>query len=271
MRFNQILIVDSIPQGDRNTARELYEDLLLRSQIFAPAPMISHRRVESNQQLLELIREQTREVTSTGNIPILHVECHGNNDGLTLSDGSFLSWMEIKEPLIELNIATRMNLLVVVSACDGSAITHTLSMVDRAPLYGLIGPIRPVLPNELMRSYLALYETLLRTRSARDAVEAMREATPDTFVFRSAKWLFQFVWDHYQATHETPDARRQRGEKMAANPPADYNGRPIAPEEFANLLLEKNREFFDQYRRKFFLCDIFEDHEDRFNVIYEAP
>jgi hypothetical protein len=164
-----------------------------------------------------------------------------------------------------------MNLLVVVSACDGSALTHTLGLVDPAPLHGLIGPTRAVTPEELMRAYLALYDTLIRTRSARQAVDAMRVATPDTFVYRAAQWLFQYVWDHYQATQETPEARLERGRRMAANPPDDYHGPPIQSEVFAQLLAEKNREFFDNYRRKFFLCDLFPEHETRFAVRYEAP
>lgn len=217
-----------------------------------------------------LLPELTAAASTKGNIPVLHIECHGNDDGLEFADGSFAIWADLKGPLTSLNIATGMNLLVVVSACDGSALTYTLGLVDRAPLHGLIGPTRAVAPEELMRAYLALYETLMRTRSARQAVDAMRLATPDTFVYRAAQWLFQHVWDHYQATQETPEARLERGRKMAANPPDNYVGPPVQPEVFAQLLAEKNREFFDKYRRKFFLCDLFPEHETRFAVRYEA-
>ncbi|MEF3082082.1 hypothetical protein V3391_07620 [Luteimonas sp. SMYT11W] len=271
MRFNQILIVDSIPAGERNTARELHQDVGLRAQVFAPAPELLYRRVEDREEFLTLLPELTAAATTTGDVPVLHIECHGSNDGLAFADGSFANWADLKGPLTSLNIATGMNLLVVVSACDGSALTYTLGLVDRAPLHGLIGPTRAVAPEELMRAYLAFYETLMRTRSARQAVDAMRLTTPDTFVYRAAQWLFQHVWDHYQATQETPDARLERGRRMAANPPDDYVGPPIQPEVFAHLLADKNREFFDNYRRKFFLCDLFPEHEARFTVRYEAP
>lgn len=271
MRFNQILIADSIPAGDRNTARELYEDIDLRAKLFAPAPNVLYRRLESRDELLALLLELTGAAMTKGSTPVLHIECHGNNDGLEFADGSFVAWADLKGPLTSLNVATRMNLLVVVSACDGSAITRTLGLTDRAPLHGLIGPIRSVLPDELMRAYLALYETLLRTRSAKQAVDAMCVTTPDTFIYRAAHWVFQHVWDHYQTTQETPEARLDRGRKMAANPPDDYVGPPVRPELFAQLLAEKNREFFDKYRRTFFLCDLFPEHETRFPVTYVAP
>lgn len=271
MRFNQILIVDSIPAGERNTARELYQDVRLRARVFAPAPEVLYRRVESRGDFLVLLRELTATAETTGAIPVLHIECHGNDDGLEFADGSFATWADLKGSLTDLNIATKMNLLVVVSACDGSALTRTLGLVDRAPLHGLIGPTREVMPEELLRAYLAFYETLLRTQSAGQAVEAMQLAAPDTYVYRAAQWLFQYVWDHYQATHETPEARLERGRRMAANPPDDYSGPPVQPEVFAQFLADKNREFFDKYRRLFFLCDIFPDHEERFTVHYEAP
>ncbi|MFK2904108.1 hypothetical protein ISP17_09030 [Dyella ginsengisoli] len=268
MRFNQILVVDSIPTGERNTARELHQDVCLRARLFAPAPEVLYHRLESRGQLLALLSELAAAASAAGDIPVLHIECHGNNDGLEFADKSFATWADIKEPLTALNVATGMNLLVVVAACNGSAITNTLGPTDRAPLHGLIGPIRSVLPSELMSAYLALYETLLRTRSARLAVDDMRATSPDTFVYRPAQWFFQHVWDQYQATQETPEARLERGRKMAANPPDDYVGPPVRPEQFAQLLADKNREFFDKYRRIFFLCDLFPEHETRFPVNY---
>lgn len=269
MHFNQIMIVDSIPGGERNTARELLHDVGLRAQLFAPAPAVLYRRVECAGEFLALLANLTANASNAGDTPVLHIECHGNDDGLEFADRSFATWADLKEPLTRLNVATAMNLLVVVSACDGSALTYALSLVDQAPLHGLIGPTRTVMPEELTRAYLALYETLLRTRSARQAVDAMRAATPDTFVYRAAEWIFQHVWDHYQQTQETPEARLERGRRMAANPPDDYDEPPIQPEQFAQLLADKNREFFDKYRRKFFLCDLFPEHETRFTVRYQ--
>lgn len=268
MRFNQILIVDSIPAGERNTARELYEDVCLRAHVFAPAPAVLYRRLEGRTELLALLPELAAAATATGDIPVLHIECHGNDCGLQFSDGSFATWADLKGPLTSLNVATAMNLLVVVAACDGSALTSTLGLVDRAPVHGLIGPTRAVMPEELTRAYLELYGTLMRTRSAGQAVEAMLSAIPDTFVYRRAQWLFQYVWDHYQATHETPEARLERGVRMAANPPIGYVGPPIQPETFAEVLAERNREFFDAFRRRFFICDLFPEHETRFPVRY---
>ncbi len=147
MRFNQLLIVDSIPVGEHNTARDLHQDVVLRAQVFAPAPQVIYRRVESREEFLALLVELTAAAAAAGDVPVLHIECHGNEEGLAFADRSFAAWAELKGPLTSLNIATGMNLLVVVSACDGSALTYTLGLTDRAPLHGLIGPTRPSVPS----------------------------------------------------------------------------------------------------------------------------
>ena len=210
MHFNQILIVDSIPAGERNTAKELYEDVRLRAHVFEPELPVMFQRVESRDEFLALLSDLANMASTMGNIPVLHIECHGNDEGVVFADQSFATWGDMKIPLTNLNVATAMNLLVVVSACNGGAITHSVSLVDRAPLYGLVGPVRDVTSEELIRSYLALYETILRTRSAKLAVDAMNAAVPDTFVCYTAEWVFQYVWDHYQKAYETPEARLER-------------------------------------------------------------
>lgn len=267
MRFNQILIVDSIPAGEQNTARRLYEDVHARAEIFAPAPAVLFTRINSARELLDFLSHLARAVRELGNYPILHIECHGGDDGLQLADGSAVSWAELKPYLIELNIAMQLNLLVVVAACDGSAITHTVGVVDRAPLWGLIGPRRDMEPDELEGPLLAFYSKLLQTQSARQAMEALHAALPDTYVFRSAQWIFQYVWDHYQATEETPEARLRRAAGLRAQLPEAPERPSVA--EIAEMYRERNPEFFARFRDRFFMCDLYEDHQERFTVRYE--
>lgn len=46
---------------------------------------------------------------------------------------------------------------------------------------------------------------------------------------------------------------------------------PLKPslEQIAGLFRERNPEFFRDLRRTFFMCDLFEEHEERFQVVYE--
>lgn len=267
MRFNQVLVVDSIPEGEQNTARRLYQEVSDRAQIFAPAPAILYLRIESAADFIELLTHLARAVLEMGNYPILHIECHGGDDGFTFANGSRLTWAAMKPHFIELNKAMRLNLLVVVAACDGSAITYTVTPDDRAPLWGLIGPLRRVYPYELEGPLVEFYGTLLRTHSARASMQALHAALPDTYVFRSTQWIFQFVWDHYQATQETPEARLQRAAKLRNLMPANME-RPSV-QQIAEMFRIGNPDFFHGFRTTFFMCDLYPEHEERFQVVYE--
>lgn len=267
MKFNQILILDSIPEGELNTAERLHAELQDRAQLFAPAPAPLYLKIASGRDFLACLDHLARAVEETGNYPILHIECHGGDEGLQFADGSRLFWEEMKPGLVRLNVAMKLNLLVVVAACDGSAITYTVNPQDRAPFWGLIGPLRQMLPLELEGPLLEFYGTLMRTHSARAAMAALHAALPDTYVFRASQWLFQYVWDNYQSTHESPEARMRRAAALRDRMPPS----PLKPslEQIAGLFRERNPEFFRDLRRTFFMCDLFEDHEERFQVVYE--
>lgn len=270
MIFNHILIVDSIPVGERNTARALHQDVSLRAQVFPGGPAVLYCRVESKDEFDALLRELAAQAPQR--IPVLHVECHGDDQhGLQFADGSVATWAELKPFLTALNVASRLNLLVVVAACEGRSVVRTMTLDDRAPFHGLIGATREVFPAELERGFLAFYEALLATHSAGDALAAMRRAVPDTFVYWTAQWLFQRVWDHYQRNHETPEARLERAQRNVANPPPGFEGVQVTVEQFLRLLEERNRPYFDQSRRHFFLCDLHPEYEEAFPVNYAPP
>ena len=108
-RFNQILVVDSIPTGDLNTAKRLVEDLDTYAAAFSPSPAVQYVRVESGDELIEQLSKCRKDVVEQDIIPMLHIECHGDEDGFQFADGSLADWEELKLSITELNVATRLN------------------------------------------------------------------------------------------------------------------------------------------------------------------
>jgi hypothetical protein len=50
---------------------------------------------------------------------MLHIECHGDADGIQLTDGSLMPWSRLKPLLVNINLASRMNLFLVMACCYG--------------------------------------------------------------------------------------------------------------------------------------------------------
>lgn len=270
-RFNQILVVDSIPTGDSNTAKRLFEDIQTYASAYSPSPAVHYVRVESGDEFIQCILKCRKDADEQDIVPMLHIECHGGEDGLQFADGSLADWEKLKLPITELNIATRLNLMIAVAACTGGALAKVMRVSDRAPFWGLIGPTQSLMPEELEKAFSALYLTLLRTKSPAKAVQAMDGATkPGLFWRTTSQGLFEKVWAGYKKEHCSPAAlelqakrMRERLQQAAASPLP-------TTDELKSRLISHEPIAFERYRQTFFMCDLFPEHSNRFPVEYVA-
>ncbi|BAK77237.1 hypothetical protein NH8B_2423 [Pseudogulbenkiania sp. NH8B] len=265
--FSRIVILDSIPHGELNTAKRLYDDLQMVASTHAPTPAIEYLRIESAQELIQFLSRCRDEVNHGREVPMLHIECHGDEEGFGLADGSLLDWPELKLPLTELNVATQLNLMISVAACTGGALAKVISMGERAPIWGLIGPTRSVYPHELEDSFRALYATLFETKSPALAVKAMDSAsTTGTFWRTTAQGLFEKGWNSYKETYCTPAAMEVRAKRMLERiknlRPAPYP----SLEELKKRLVDVEPSAYEQYVATFFMYDLFPLHSQRFQL-----
>lgn len=268
-RFSRVVILDSIPRGESNTAKSLHDDLLVVASKHAPTPAIEYLRIDSALELLQFLSRCRDEVNGGREVPMLHIECHGDEEGFGLADGSLLDWPDLKLPLTELNVATQLNLMITVAACTGGALAKVISMGDRAPFWGLIGPTRSIYPHELEDAFRSLYGTLFETKSPADAVKAMERASvAGTFWRTTAQGLFQQGWRAYQASHCTPSAMEVRARRMLER----YKNLRSEPfpslEDLKNALAAVEPSAYERYVETFFMYDLFPHHRQRFPLSF---
>ncbi len=270
-RFNQILIVDSIPTGEYNTARRLFEDLEIHAIAYSPSPAIKYIRVNNVTEFFQCIQTAKYNAEQHDLFPMLHIECHGCEDGFQFADGSLADWDELKIPITELNVATGRNLMVAVAACTGGALAKVMRIGDRAPFWGLIGPTRTLTAEELEKAYAALYLTLLRTKSPADAVKAMEHATvPGLFLRTTSQGLFEKVWCSYKSEHCTNAALEKRGRRIMTRLHESGISTLLSMDELLIMFANYEPFAFARYRATFFMVDIFPEHSNRFPIEYIA-
>jgi len=134
-----VWIIEWLPSTDQRTGRDLHE------WIQKQRPKWSHySECSRKKDVLSSIEQATMLAKKDNMIPVLHIEAHGDQDGLGCPDGNrqieLLSWDELTEPLQELNLATRCNLVFVVAACIGFAGIQALVRGPRAPAIAIVGP-----------------------------------------------------------------------------------------------------------------------------------
>lgn len=261
-RFNEILIVDSIPAGEHNTAQSLVRDMQdWRTAVGGSPPSIAMVRVESAGEFESLIEESAELAGEGGYVPLLHIECHGSNEGLAFADGSALTWVAIAKLFTLLNIATRLNLVVMIAACFGVDIIRQMNISGRAPVWGIIAPTDEIQSSHLEQAFSAFYGALFTTGNTSTAYRAMKQ-TPagPRFLQVSTEEIFKRVCIGYVGTYETDDELRVRAIRMQKSVLA--HGVFYSVEELERRL--RDLKIFEEFRDNFFMVDLFDDHDARF-------
>lgn len=268
--FSKITIIQSLDK--HYTGRRLYEDI----DIFIVAKdckvKIELFNVATTIELLKLFTELTSEVSSSGEYPIIHIESHGSRekDGLFLSSGDFVSWNDLKAPLINLNVATRNNLLVVLAACNGAYITEILQLIDRAPCWGLVGPKREVDYQAILTNFSAFYKEVLTSGDGDRAVKLLnkdaKEGDGDYF-YKNAESFFKEVFRKYKTVSCSPKSLKERARQIRKKLIKSKSA-VLPSRNQIECHLGKTKDTFEKYKNDFFMIDLFPENAKRFTIEY---
>ena len=115
--FNKISIVQSLPDHGLHTGTKVKEDI--ESYNFAYDRGLQIELLDANtiSEFIGILNSLTEKAKNDASFPVLHIEAHGSSDqqGIVLKSNEFMSWTDLKPHLINLNVATRLNLFVVFS------------------------------------------------------------------------------------------------------------------------------------------------------------
>lgn len=172
-RFNRVVIVQSLEPHETQTGEQMagFIDEEMRSlNLPISVELID---CESYRDFLHLMRQLEAD-GERGMRPIVQVECHGDqNEGLEFANSSMLPWAELSAALSRVNIATRFNLVAIVSACFGAYFSSHMTPVEPAPCYALISPSAEVNPYELRSGLQCFYREFLRSPDVGEAVRRL--------------------------------------------------------------------------------------------------
>jgi len=156
IRTNEVWILEWLHPQDRMTGRQLHN--WLQHQRPSWSMYVS---CGSKAEILAALATVTNRARQSNLIPLLHIEAHGDEDGLEGPDGTggadFLCWEELADPLQQLNLATACNLVVFIAACTGFAGIKAFYRGPRAPAVALVGPVDRIMDGDLLRGTKEFY------------------------------------------------------------------------------------------------------------------
>lgn len=114
--------------------------------------------------------------------PIVHLSCHGNDEGIGLTNGDFLTWERLKEFLRPIHVVARGWLILGMSACKGAAarkMAWTIKSEDTS-FDLLFGPTHEVLWQDSLVGFVTLYHRLAKAiPPTREALDQLTDTVND--------------------------------------------------------------------------------------------
>lgn len=277
IKAGSVHIVESLSPGELRTGERLFHELEPLALTLNPAIESHFWREPTRDAFLKRLWAILDDVRQSRRAPVVHIEAHGWADGLQVASGECVSWADLKDPLTAINVTSRLNLLVLLSACDGADLAKIVQLTDRAPVWGILGPKRSVTAGELEDANLAFYRTLFATRDGGVAWHAMNDtvkAGDRPFALFTAEMMFKLVMQGYFERYCTEEALAKRDLK-SLEIAADLAARGANPQDLRNAheafreYVRDHRGHFDRIKSNFFIVDLCSENAERFAISFD--
>lgn len=153
-----IIVIQSLKEGDRKTGEELFYDILRYKPEINKDVYVKFYNVKNHSEFVEKLRTIERD-TPENHALTLHFETHGCNDGIGLGDNTIIEWRELFSLLRPVNIKLSNLLMVIMSMCRGAAISSHIEPTLRCPFRAFVGFEKDMKEGDLLEAYSVFYES----------------------------------------------------------------------------------------------------------------
>lgn len=274
--FDSVAVVESLPPGELRSGRQLFETTLAPVSVKDPGLVSDLYEVTCAREFLGALNAVRATAQTYRRSPILHIEAHGNSDGISLADGDFVTWTDIAPLLTAVNQVSRMNLLVVAAMCQGWHMSSVLRPTDRAPAFGIIGTMETVAAGDLLLAMQAMYQALLGP--GHDLHAALAEANARSafrdwrYRMEGAELLLCRIFAHYLNSLGTEETQPQRVSRLVADLARSQQLDVLQTMQLRDQIarqLDDHARWFAHYRTHFLMLDLFPDNARRFPLTYD--
>lgn len=268
-RCSRLVIVESLEPTELKTGRVLAEYVRSLDSVRSSAFPVEYRTCQSVIEFRTLLHQLTDEIRTTNHIPLLHVECHGDaKEGLEFANGSALAWAELSSLLVEMNRATRFNLVATFAACYGGHFIGQLSSEEPSPVYAMVAPTETVDPGEVLAGSRLFYATLFSKRDAGVAVDALvdQKLSSGTWFAQHAERWFERVTLGYVENYCNRRTARERSQRLYQKLKSE--GTVISIGNVKRMLVQANRlTLLNQHFNAFFMVASIPENRHRFEAL----
>ena len=174
----EIIVIQSLKEGDRKTGEELYQDIIkyksdLRNDVYT-----CFYDVNSRTEFMAVLRKIEDNIPPD-HVLTLHFEAHGCIDGIELSSKDLITWNDLFTYIRPINVKTSNLLMVVMSMCEGAAISSHIEPEQRCPFRAFVGFEHDMSEDNLYEAFVAFYESYNNMLDVFVAIERANRVLPE--------------------------------------------------------------------------------------------
>jgi ATP-dependent Lon protease len=273
-KFNKIYILESLPNIEKQTGRELYDDLLRYKEYEISALSVVFNEIIDKKNFFIILKKIELDCRKNKNKPILHIEMHGNEakTGLVFKNGEIVTWEELYNSLVTINFAVENNLFLTLAVCYGLYIMQIIQLDKPAPFWGFIGSYEEITVSDLSIRYNEFYSSFLKDFKLYESMVALHNSNPEiqsTYKLITSEEVFSNVYKKYLNENFNEKAIDKRVEDSIKVSGILFDNRNIKRKfrkDFEKLLLKTKKEYFNEHKRIFFMIKAYPQNEDRFKI-----
>lgn len=275
IRYGAIHVIESLGSDEYRSGERLFRSLLEPTHRARGYPAVTYAAPDSRAELLGCLEAIAQRVEANRYRPLIHLEAHGDPDGLRVASGEFVAWETLREVLTRLNSATGLHLTVVLGMCQGWAMTRVLRPDFPAPVFALIGPTTDVSGEDLFNAFESFYQCSIYSEGRQRVLRALNgHRPPEEWRFRIAfaSEVFKESFTRYIAVACTEEALRARENEVVAELVRRRQLDLVASADaraYARQVLADERTFFEYAKAGFFLFEHHPGNRERFPFTYD--
>jgi len=157
---NSIVLISATNTEESGLVRRLKEDLemLCGTNNYK----FLYYEIKSSQELINTLKE-IAQLVKNGLLPIIHLESHGDKEnGIEIGmSKEMVSWQVLVEPIRNINVLSKNNLCMVITACFGFYAIRPTSIDEPTPFFMLISPDKAVIIGHIADKIIPFYREIM--------------------------------------------------------------------------------------------------------------
>lgn len=193
-----LCIIESLRADDKKTGKILYDNTIKYKVFQEPNLSRYYFQINSKKEFFETLKLLIEKIKVDKLFPLLHFETHGGDEGIQLNSSEVITWEELHESLIEINLLLENKLAIYLGMCYGNAILSAVNPSKRASFRIVFGISKEIDESVLLVGFETFYNNFFFSFNPEESLSLMNkeiEGHGVIFSYTTAEQCFDYIID----------------------------------------------------------------------------